>query len=118
MAWPWPPAGLGEPSGFSVLTGPQPDPLELEVARLADSEPAAGSGPPPGPPTTELERLIDERVRLNRELCEIIREEYRTEVAIRTVLRQCTSSDETRAELVRQCFSRARRRLRAELDGG
>jgi hypothetical protein len=117
VAWPWPPARVETTAGFSVLTGPTPDPLELEIARLADPEPVEECLAPPGPPTTELEKLIDERVRLNRDLCEIIREEYRVEVAIRTVLRQCTSSDETRSELVRQCFSRARRRLCAELEG-
>lgn len=102
---------MNGPNGAEWSAAPETDPLErefgLEPAAALDSD-----APMPPPPSTMLERLIEERVQLTADLCSILCRQVEVESAIRRALYRCSSSSETRAELVRQCFARARRRLR------
>jgi len=80
------------------------DPLDTEPVELV---PASFLG--------ELEALVEERVQLTADLCQLLWKQHEVEAAIRRVLLRCTAV-ERGDELLRHCFARARQRLAPELD--
>ena len=65
--------------------------------------------------TDSLEILALERVQLTIDLCELLWRQHELDRSINAALERCTSSPELREELARQCFYRARAKLRPEL---
>ena len=96
----------GEPTIEALL-----DPLEVELA--SPSSPFEDGEV--GPPTTAIERLVEERVQLTADLRQLVWRQSQVEAAIRRESVRCTSSPRARAEILRRCFERARHRLREEL---
>ena len=65
--------------------------------------------------TDSLEVLALERVQLTIDLCDILWRQHELDRKIAAAIELCTTSPELREELARQCFYRARRKLRPEL---
>ncbi len=94
------------------------DPLLSSHSRGSSSWDAVDTEPVDLVPASflaELEALVEERVQLTADLCQLLWKQHEVEAAIRRHLRHCTARARG-DELLRQCFTRARQRLAPEFE--